>query len=337
MKLKRDHCKTITASHLVDILERVKNSTIDKILSSYLAVAVLSTLYILLDILERSLFVYTCIANQKNAASMLSTALSSKVPGSYARKQMNIITFFGILTYVIIYNLDMQVATYFHLNRSFVLEVARYILVIGLVFRFILHIHSMRLIPGIGHFIITTFMMAENLIHFSTVLGIVILIFAALFHILINNEECPMEKETGFQDMGTAMLSTFQLTFGHGNRGPFFQSTPVILTYCIYMIIVSLLLMNLIIAIMSSTATEIMAEPWKSKLWIVDWLDEATSLEYTVCCLGSLCRQSCTLRHASHRHAGYIMREKGDALKIYIPDFDIPALEAKTMNESSDQ
>ena len=120
-------------------------------------------------------------------------------------------------------------------------------------------------------------------------------------------------------------MATFKLTFGHGDMDMYYNSTPVILTYCIYVVIVGLLFMNLIIAIMSTTATEIMAEPWKSALWRVEWLEEATSLEYTICALGVVCRKCCSLRYYSHRMAEYIVKTQDGETKIYIKVFDCPS------------
>ena len=39
--------------------------------------------------------------------------------------------------------------------------------------------------------------------------------------------------------------------------------------------------MNLIIAIMSTTATQIMTDPWKTATWEMEWLKEALAAETT--------------------------------------------------------
>jgi hypothetical protein len=91
-------------------------------------------------------------------------------------------------------------------------------------------------------------------------------------------------------------------------------------TYLLYIVIVGLLLMNLIIAIMSSTATDVMRAPWSDTLWHVGWLEEALSAEYTfsVLCLPSRCL--CKCRYVSHQNAGYIVHSApGGGCRMYLP------------------
>ena len=175
------------------------------------------------------------------------------------------------------------------------------------------------------------FVTVSNLLHFSIVFGIVIFIFSIIFHILIQDPNCPIIKSSGFEDLLSSMFSTFKLTFGHGDLDAFFTTTPVKISYTLYIIICGLMLMNLIIAIMSSTATDIMAEPWKHTLWRMEWVDEALSAEYTFAVLGILVQKCWKWKYWSHRRAGFIVREyeegKGKRYKVYIEVFHCPALE----------
>ena len=98
------------------------------------------------------------------------------------------------------------------------------------------------------------------------------------------------------------------------------------MTYFLYVIIVVLLLLNLIIAIMSTTAGEIMINPWKDVLWTVEWLDETTSVEYTFSVLGLPFRNCCTCSFLSHRNAGFIVKKVEGQYRIYIKLFHCPAL-----------
>ena len=189
------------------------------------------------------------------------------------------------------------------------LGIGTMIFIIAIVIRFVMHIHSLRLVPGIGNFVITTFMMGTNLIHFSTVFGCVLFIFSILFYIVIDNPDCPVENQTGFTTITASMLSTFALAFGHGEFDPYFVDMTTQLTYVLYVIIVGLLLLNLIIAIMSTTAMEIMAEPWKSALWKMEWLDEATSVEYAFAVISLPLKRFSRLAFYSHKRAGYVVKK----------------------------
>ena len=158
--------------------------------------------------------------------------------------------------------------------------------------------------------------------------GIVLLIFFALFHILIDDPECPLEKMREFVTLQESMFATFKLTFAHGEMEPFFSSAPAQLTYGLYVVIVLLLLLNLIIAIMTTTATHIMAEPWREVLWKVEWLDEATSVEYTFSIITLPFRKFLGLKYYSHKKAGFIVKTAANnQCDIYIKCFHCPALE----------
>ena len=240
-------------------------------------------LYIILDIVERCTFVSHAVRHQTLPGDIICTALEHKIPGSYVRKQLNVLSCFAIIFQ---YYFEKYVIQVYTPDRSkvesyWLQEVVSVVFIIAIVVRFLIHIHTLRLLPGIGHFVITTFMMGTNLIHFSAVFGIVLCIFSVLFHILIDDPNCPLEKANGFVTVADSLFSTFQLTFGHGNFDPYSSSPPVQLTYVLYVVIMGLLLLNLIIAIMSTTATDILQEPWKQVLWKIEWLDEATSAEYT--------------------------------------------------------
>ena len=295
-------------------------------------VIIFSYIYIILDIFERCVFLIKAVVHQTSPWDMVSTAFGQKVPGSYVRKQLNVCSFLAVVVHFhvdqLIHAQEIEIKSRSQ-NEYYAYEnVVTIVFIIAIVIRFLMHIHSLRLLPGIGHFVITTFMMGTNLLHFSAVFGIVVLIFSMLFHILIDDPDCPLEKSTGFVTITGSIFSTFKLTFGHGEMEPFFSSAPVQLTYAMYVIIVGLLLLNLIIAIMSTTATDIMAEPWKKVLWSVEWLDEATSVEYTFSVITLPFRKLRGRCHYFHKKAGFIVKRGADKkYKIYIQCFHCPALE----------
>ena len=245
----------------------------------FVAVFCFCLTYLLLDLYERCYFVYVSIVNKPHTQHMITAVLGTKVPGSYLRKQMSILSVSLILSSYGVYYID-----------DFSDEVHKYYVQLAttsLVLRFIMHIHSLRLLPGIGQFVITTFMMGNNLLHFSVVFTIVVFVFSAIFYMILTNTECPVEKLSGFQSLIASMFSTFQLTFGHGDITVFYSNIPAKVSYVMYIVIMGLLLMNLIIAIMSSTATDVMQEPWRETLWHMGWLEEALSAEFTIHCTGT--------------------------------------------------
>ena len=62
----------------------------------------------------------------------------------------------------------------------------------------------------------------------------------------------------------------------------FYTNIQVKIAYAVYLIIVGVLLLNLIIAIMTNAAANILKNPWKSALRTIEWLDESTSTEFTL-------------------------------------------------------
>ena len=329
--MAHDGCSMVTVQYVYNKLDEgshiFTSSYVFTLLLSNVATYVASCVYILIDMIERTVFMYTCVAHQKSAWSMLITVLGRKVPGSYARKQINVLTYLGVIIFPLLNLFAEALYKAFKISSDEVFILSRYILIICLVLRFVNHIHSMRLMPGIGHFVNTTFMMGTNLIHFSAVFGAVLFIFSILFHVLIDEPKCPIVKYAGFGSIVNSIFSTFKLTFGHGELSAFYVSTPVKMTYTLYVIIVGLLLMNLLIAIMSSTATEIMADPWKEALWRMEWLDEATSVEFTFCVLSLLYRRTCTCGYFSHKSAGFLVKRVDNEHRIYIEVFHCPVLE----------
>ena len=287
-------------------------------------------IYIVIDMFERCIFFTKSVVYQSNSRDMVLTALSQKVPGSYVRKQLNILACLAILFQSYIKQYAKSQYDESRNNEIFYdyTDTATMVFIIAIVVRFLMHIHSLRLLPGIGHFVITTFVMGNNLLHFSAVFGIVLFIFSALFHILIDDPNCPLEKMTEFVTLQESIFATFKLTFAHKEMEPFFSSAPVKLTYVLYVIVVGLLLLNLIIAIMTTTAMHAMAEPWREVLWKVEWLDEATSVEYTFSIITLPFRKFRGLKYYSQKKAGFIVKKVAkNKCNIYIECFHCPALE----------
>ena len=328
--VKNKSCKNTDQLTVAKLLFRWDGNDLEDVIK--LSVLVCMYMYLILDGFERCIFLTKAVVYQTSPWDMVFTALGQKVPGSYVRKQLNVLSCLAVIAQFHVEKYSKlpsdqgssrDVNVYYSL-QSYVTM----IFIIAIVVRFLMHIHSLRLLPGIGHFVITTFMMGTNLLHFSAVFGIVVLIFSVLFHILIDDPDCPLEKSNGFVTLFDSIFSTFQLTFGHGDMDPFFSSALVQLTYALYVIIVGLLLLNLIIAIMSTTATEIMVDPWKEVLWYVEWLDEATSVEYTLSVITLPFRKCRGPEYYFHKKAGFIVQKAPNKkYKVYIKRFHCPALE----------
>ena len=281
-------------------------------------------LYLLLDLFERCYFVYLSVVNKCHAWHMITAALGTKVPGSYVRKQLSVLS---VSLYFICVSFSLVVDRH-NMPDELVMQHTVFIILTALILRFIMHIHAMRLLPGIGHFVITSFMMGSNFLHFSAVFCVVIFIFSMVFHMVIVNKECPVEKLDDFRNPIESLFSTFRLTFGHGELSAFYGHNTAKVTYVMYTVVMGLLLMNLIIGVMSSTAAYVMQEPWRETLWHMEWLEEALSAEYTYTVLGLLCRCCCKCNYISHRKAGYVVeRGDDDKYKMYLPIVNLPKLQ----------
>ena len=321
----------------LDVAESIISSSSDTMTDKLKKVLVIVCIcvYILLDFFERCIFVRCSMSHQTTAWDMFFTVLGRKIPGSYARKQFNMISYCGIIYQFIIVDLEDYLSSLMNYQDDldkylFMQNTGTVMFISAIVVRFLMHIHAMRLLPGIGNFVVTTFMIGTDLMHFSVVFGMVLCIFSLLFHVLFENPKCPVEKIAEFADIIDSLYATFQLTFNHGNFNVYSTNMPVKLTYVLYVIIMGLLLMNLIIALMSTTATNIMTDRWKKPLWLVEWLDEATSVEYTFGVLMLMFRKrTCPgkIGYMSHKKAGFVMKKSNDEeWKIFVENFKCTSL-----------
>ena len=155
------------------------------------------------------------------------------------------------------------------------------LVVICLLFRFLLSIHILRLFPGIGFFIITTKKMAKHLCQFAVVFIIVSLAFAAIFHFIMRNPKCPALKEEGFGSLADSLFSAYQVAIG-GASYDFTEHVNARVAFIIYTLISIMLLLNLIIAVMTTTAQELNRMPWRQGLCAVERWDEILGTEVMV-------------------------------------------------------
>ena len=327
--MAQESCKHDTPKQVYDRFNEIlsiRAHSEAEIATALLCLLSSAVIYVVIDTLEHYYFFMMVIISNKSIWEMFRSACSTRVPGSYYRKQLSIITY-----YVVIFHwCTRYYMEWFHSSMSsesniLVAKITDYLLLFGLILRFIMHIHSMRLIPWIGHFISTTFMMANKLIHFSTVLGLVILIFSLIFHLLIVNEDCPVNKYDGYETLEQSMLSVFMLAFGHGDFDQYQASAPVTVAYAFFVVIVALLLLNLIIAIMNATARDLMTEEGKATLQKTEWLNEALSVEFTFTTLLMSIKRNLNLKYK----AGYHVVKYEDKAKVFLRVFYCDKLRLK--------
>ncbi len=152
------------------------------------------------------------------------------------------------------------------------LDTLSYVLIGCLVLRFLLLIHSLRLVPGIGFFVVTIRRMAGHLLDFVVVYSLVALAFSLTFHFVMRNPECPVKRSRGFQNLLDALFSAYRIALGQGDYS--YSNTNGKLVFLIYTVISVLLLLNLIIAVMSTTADSVSQEPRRQALCTIEYWDE---------------------------------------------------------------
>ena len=155
------------------------------------------------------------------------------------------------------------------------------LMIICLMLRFLHTVHSLRLFPGVGFFIITTKKMAKHLLQFAIVFIIVAMSFATIFYFVMRQEICPALKIEGFESLATSLFSTYQVALGYGEY-KFTNNLNARIAYMSYTIMTILLLLNLVIAVMTTTAEELNQMPWREALCRLEQWDEILGVEVTV-------------------------------------------------------
>ena len=153
---------------------------------------------------------------------------------------------------------------------------------ICILIRFFQAIHSLRLLPNIGFFIITTKKMAKHLLQFALVFVIVSLAFGTIFHFVMRHPKCHALKVTGFETLASSLFSAYQISLGSGGFSFLENNINAKIAYIAYTITAMLLLLNLIIAVMTTTALELNQSPWRPALCLVESWDEYLGTEIVV-------------------------------------------------------
>ena len=187
-------------------------------------------------------------------------------------------------------------------------------------FRIILHLNLFKLIPWIGKFIITTFQLTVDLLHFTVVYVVIVFFFASLFHFVARDKNCPDYRDDENKFVYSSVFSTFALTFGHVDFS--FQNDAVKMAYVLFVVMSIILLLNLIIALMGTTASLITNQPWLPFLIRQAYVQETIGLESWV----SRIFGCSMIRLAGLKAAGFVVendKSKTHDVQVYVQVFDV--------------
>ena len=123
--------------------------------------------------------------------------------------------------------------------------------------------------------------MAVNLGASLIVYGFILVVFSLIFHLVMHDPACPAVNHEKFTTFGDSMFETYKLLYGHGDFH-FEVNSNVKFAYVVYSIVTVLLLLNLIIAVMGTTAAVDMVTPWKNALQQQAYLEEALDADFKV-------------------------------------------------------
>lgn len=238
--------------------------------------------YLALDALKKCVFIrQSYVLTRGQLSHWVVHVLTTKLPGSYLDKQLIVLVSLTFCVYMEVVHTvykQMRTARLAFLDNARILSTMMSFILIVVV---IVWIHTLRLLPNLGHFIITTFSMASSMIRFLVVYSFVLLGFSVIFHFTMRDPECPARRMPEFQSLTTTMFETFKLLLGHGDFH-YDVNTNAKVAYVVYSVLCILLLLNLIIAVMSAIAEKIMAAPWRGALWEMEQLDASLATEAIV-------------------------------------------------------
>ncbi len=289
-------------------------------------------LYIITDFIQKSLFLVRKMFGGQTIRGALLSLCVQLLPGSYVDATLNIVMYSLFLYFFFLYkrflgNFDQIFSNYQAQSSQFDARLEYYsslqqlaktftdatgrILVSCLIIRFILVIHALRLVPQIGFFILTSKKMAIHLVEFGIVYGIITVIFAVVFHFVMREKDCPAKRMEEFQSITSSIFVVYTLSIGGDDNNVFVESSNVNgkIVYTAYTLISVVLLLNLIIAIMTTTADSVRQQPWKQALVSIEMWDEILGVEalfLTICspivALRTRIRKKAKLRKVGVKH-----------------------------------
>jgi hypothetical protein len=153
--------------------------------------------------------------------------------------------------------------------------------VICLLLSFLHTVHALRLIPGINFFVITTKKMSKHLVEFGVIFTIVFFGFAAVFYMVMRDPDCPVDKMPEFATVSFSLYYTYSVIMAHVVPN-FTQSVRSRIAYVACTIFSVIILLNLIIAVMTMTASDLVKRPWKMVLCRMELWREVLGTEARV-------------------------------------------------------
>lgn len=318
----------------------------------FLFLEVYFLLYVSLDIYSRLAILVRQIADDVTVRNIFSTSL----PGCNVKGQCKVFCGFGYVLLSMYYY--RQIFTFFEglgEERSYLKdEVLTYdrstydntrtnfytgVILVFMVFcRVVLHLNSLRLLPYIGGFVITTFAMAADLFKFTIIYLLINVFFSYVIHIVSGSTDCPIFKEVNNNHYLDSMFFMFAVTFGHVDIE--FTNAAIKTIYIVYVIVSVVLLLNLIIAVMSSTATVVTTKPWRSQLSRQVLMSEALGIEHWLLLMCFYCDK---IIHWSLRRVGFTVTcvKKTNHVKEnqvdVLPDLELTVVENKKQSQKMDE
>ena len=116
-------------------------------------VIICTYIYIIIDVFERCVFLTKSVVYQTSLWNIMCTALNQKVPGSYVHKQLNLLSCLAIPLQFYFVKHSFSLTPDNNSTEEFYSyhNLISMVFIIAIVVRFLMHIHSLRLLPGIGH------------------------------------------------------------------------------------------------------------------------------------------------------------------------------------------
>ncbi len=271
------------------------------------------SMYTITDFIQRSLFLARGFLGKTSVSAGLWTVFTRFLPGSYADATVNLIAQPLFLIFWFIYMghqetfrklydqaNDYNSTIYFYVEMKSKREAyhgaARTLLVTCLILRFILLIHALRLVPKIGFFIFTSKKMAIHLVQFGIVYIIITVIFAVVFYSVMRNDNCPAKMIVEFRSFLPIIPLLYKLSIGVDDDNVFVltDNSTAQIVFLAYTVVSVVLLLNLVIAIMTTTAEAVSRQPWKRGLLSMEEWDEVLGVEAVYL---TLCSQIVAIRN----------------------------------------
>ncbi len=273
-------------------------------------------LHLVVDFLQKTIFLVRHWFGRKSIQAGILSVIGRRMPGSYTDKVLNFVMYSlflyylkksadfdeirksveegEYLLYTVVQDSNMSHSVLkmwqeYAQEGSAIAEIESRILVVCLIIRFILIMHSLRLLPHVGFFIITSKKMGIHLLEFGIVYGLVTAIFSAIFHFIMRDGDCPAKKVLGFESIWSSLFVVYTLSLGGDADNIFVESgnANAKIAFAVYTLISVLLLLNLIIAVMTTTVDELNRRPWKEALCVMELWDEILGAEAIILTLAT--------------------------------------------------